>query len=53
MNTLEDQNEGLRKQVVELVTDKNNRDKQLDQLGEALDARLAQWQVSIIVNLSE
>lgn len=30
---------------MEMVGDKERRDNQLDQLGIALDARLAQWQV--------
>lgn len=41
----EDKNDALKNQLMEMVGDKERRDNQLDQLGIALDARLAQWQV--------
>lgn len=42
---LEEKNDALKNQLMEMVGDKERRDNQLDQLGIALDARLAQWQV--------
>lgn len=53
IKVLEDKNEALKNQLMEMVGDKERRDNQLDQLGIALDARLAQWQVmkSIYVNV--
>lgn len=53
IKVLEDKNDALKNQLMEMVGDKERRDNQLDQLGIALDARLAQWQVkkSIYVNV--
>lgn len=45
IKVLEDKNDALKNQLMEMVVDKERRDNQLDQLGIALDARLAQWQV--------
>lgn len=53
IQVLEDKNDALKNQLMEMVGDKERRDNQLDQLGIALDARLAQWQVvkNIYVNV--
>lgn len=53
IKVLEDKNDALKNQLMEMVGDKERRDNQLDQLGIALDARLAQWQVmkNIYVNV--
>lgn len=53
IKVLEDKNDALKNQLMEMVGDKERRDNQLDQLGIALDARLAQWQVmrNIYINV--
>lgn len=40
-------NSGLRNQVSELISDKETRDKQLENWSSALDSRIQQWKVRV------